>query len=118
MNNEFGLINLWASGDGVTRFVALLLLAMSLASWVVILTKTLGLLAARKQALRVDAFWRSADVAGGVKVLGDEAFNPFRSLAESGQQTQGLGQYHHPRGQRHGQQQQRDKTRDAVARGP
>ena len=87
MNNEFGLINLWASGDGVTRFVALLLLAMSLASWVVILTKTLGLLAARKQALRVDAFWRSADVAGGVKVLGDEAFNPFRSLAQSGQQA-------------------------------
>ena len=27
MNNEFGLINLWTEGDGVTRFVALLLLA-------------------------------------------------------------------------------------------
>ena len=87
MNNEFGLVNLWVAGDGVTRFVALLLLAMSLASWVVILTKTLGLLAARKQALRGDAFWRSTDVAGGVKALGDEALNPFRTLAQSGQQA-------------------------------
>ena len=87
MNNEFGLINLWLSGDAVTRFVALLLLVMSLSSWVVIVTKTLGLLAARKQAARIEAFWRSADVAGGLAALGKEAVNPFRSLAQSGQQA-------------------------------
>jgi len=47
MNNEFGLINLWTEGDGVTRFVALLLLAMSLASWVVIILKSLNLFTAQ-----------------------------------------------------------------------
>jgi len=87
MNNEFGLINLWLSGDWVTRFVALLLLVMSLSSWTVIVRKTLGLLAARKQAARMEAFWHSADEAGGLAALGQEAVNPFRSLALSGLQA-------------------------------
>ena len=87
MNNEFGLINLWTEGDGVTRFVALLLLAMSLASWIVILLKTLNLLTARQQAARIEAFWHSADVNTGLKTLGDEADNPFRQLAQQGMQA-------------------------------
>jgi len=87
MNNDFGLINLWLEGDGVTRFVALLLLAMSLASWIVILLKTLNLLTARKQAARIEAFWHSADVNTGLKTLGDEADNPFRQLAQQGMQA-------------------------------
>jgi biopolymer transport protein ExbB len=87
MNNEFGLINLWTEGDGVTRFVALLLLAMSLASWVVIILKSLNLLSAQQQAKRVEAFWHSSSVAGGLQALGDEADNPFRSLAMRGQEA-------------------------------
>jgi biopolymer transport protein ExbB len=87
LNNDYGLINLWLEGDGVTRFVALLLLAMSLASWIVILLKTLNLLTARKQAARIEAFWHSADVNTGLKTLGDEADNPFRQLAQQGMQA-------------------------------
>jgi biopolymer transport protein ExbB len=87
MNNECGLINLWTEGDGVTRFVALLLLAMSLASWVVIILKTLNLFTAQKQAGRVEAFWHSANVAGGVQALGTEEGNPFRALALRGQEA-------------------------------
>jgi biopolymer transport protein ExbB len=87
MNNDYGLINLWVEGDGVTRFVALLLLAMSLASWIVILLKTLNLLTARKQAARIENFWHSADVNTGLKTLGDEADNPFRQLAQQGMQA-------------------------------
>ena len=87
MNNEFGLINLWTEGDGVTRFVAILLLAMSLASWVVIILKSLNLLSAQQQAKRVEAFWHSSSVAGGLQALGDEADNPFRSLAMRGQEA-------------------------------
>jgi biopolymer transport protein ExbB len=87
MNNEFGLINLWTEGDAVTRFVALLLLAMSLASWIVIILKSLNLLNAQKQAKRVEAFWHSPSVAGGVQALGEEADNPFRSLALRGQEA-------------------------------
>jgi biopolymer transport protein ExbB len=87
MNNEFGLINLWTEGDGVTRFVALLLLAMSLASWIVIILKTLNLFTAQKQAGRVEAFWHSANVAGGLQALGNEEGNPFRALALRGQEA-------------------------------
>jgi biopolymer transport protein ExbB len=87
MNNEFGLINLWTEGDGVTRFVALLLLVMSLASWVVIILKTLNLFTAQKQAARIEAFWHSANVAGGVQALGNEEGNPFRALALRGQEA-------------------------------
>ena len=87
MNNEFGLINLWTEGDAVTRFVALLLLVMSLASWIVIILKTLNLFTAQKQAGRVEAFWHSANVAGGLQALGNEEGNPFRALALRGQEA-------------------------------
>ncbi len=87
MNNEFGLINLWTEGDAVTRFVALLLLVMSLASWIVIILKSLNLFSAQKQAARVEAFWHSANVAGGLQALGNEEGNPFRTLALRGQEA-------------------------------
>ena len=87
MNNEFGLINLWTEGDAVTRFVALLLLVTSLASWIVIILKSLNLFSAQKQAARVEAFWHSANVAGGLQALGNEEGNPFRALALRGQEA-------------------------------
>jgi biopolymer transport protein ExbB len=87
MNNEFGLINLWTEGDAVTRFVALLLLAMSLASWIVIILKSLNFFTAQKQAGRIEAFWRSPNVAGGLQALGNEENNPFRTLAMRGEEA-------------------------------
>ena len=87
MNNEFGLINLWTEGDAVTRFVAILLLAMSLASWVVIILKSLNFLSAQKQAGRIEAFWHSPNVAGGLQALGNEENNPFSALAMRGQEA-------------------------------
>ena len=56
MNAETGLLSLWTQGDWVTRAVALLLLVMSLASWVVILVKALGLRQAAAQARALPAF--------------------------------------------------------------
>ena len=43
MNAQFGLVNVWSQGDLVTRGVLLLLLALSLASWIVILLKAMDL---------------------------------------------------------------------------
>ena len=37
MESQFGLAHVWMQGDFVTRLVAVLLLGMSLASWVVII---------------------------------------------------------------------------------
>ena len=57
------LLELLAQGDAVTRTVALLLLLMSVASWVVILWKTGLLLRAGKDVTRsVAAFWQSPSV--------------------------------------------------------
>lgn len=87
MNSQSGLINLWAQGDLVTRSVALILLGMSLASWMVILVKALNLRRTAKLALRVEAFWLGHDFAEGLRALGGSADNPFHQLAEQGHDT-------------------------------
>ena len=87
MNNEFGLLHVWAQGDWVTRSVFAALLLMSLASWIVILMKALGVVQAKRQAARVEGFWHSADMAEGLAKLGDDDANPFRQLAVEGREA-------------------------------
>ncbi len=84
MNTQFGLMNVWNQGDLVTKTVALLLLAMSLASWMVIIIKTLDIFKYKRLAAETEAFWRSADFAKGVAALSDGADNPLRLLAQQG----------------------------------
>jgi biopolymer transport protein ExbB len=87
MQNSYGLTQLWLQGDWVTRFVALLLLAMSLASWIVIITKALSLRSASQQGKYVESFWHSNDLAEGLNKLGSDAINPFRQLAIEGREA-------------------------------
>ncbi len=87
MESQFGLAHLWAQGDAVTRLVALVLLLMSVASWVVIVTKALDLRRHAAQARRTEAFWHSADFAQGLGSLGLEPGNPFADLALQGQEA-------------------------------
>ena len=87
MNNDFGLIHLWGQGDIVTRAVFLLLLAMSLASWMVIVIKALDLRRHLQQARRIESFWHAADFADGLSKLGADASNPFRTLALEGREA-------------------------------
>lgn len=55
---------LWSEGDGVSRLVTLLLLAMSVSAWVLIFWKTWVLRRARTDLARaVPAFWAAADLA-------------------------------------------------------
>jgi biopolymer transport protein ExbB len=77
------------------------------------LLKALNVLAVRKQALRVEAFWQTADIAQGLKVLGQEANNPFHALVQSGQQALSYVKKEHPRAEL---SQQLD-TSDWVTRG-
>jgi biopolymer transport protein ExbB len=86
-NNDFGLAHVWMQGDFVTRFVAVLLLAMSVASWMVILMKALDLRRFMGQARRIESFWHSPDFADGLNKLGDDASNPFRALALEGREA-------------------------------
>jgi biopolymer transport protein ExbB len=87
MNSQSGLINLWAQGDLVTRTVALILLGMSLSSWMVILLKALNLHRTSKLARQVEAFWLAHDFADGLRALGGAAHNPFYQLAEQGHEA-------------------------------
>jgi biopolymer transport protein ExbB len=87
MNSQFGLMNVWTQGDFVTRAVALLLIGMSLVSWIVILTKTLDVLKYKKIARSAEDFWHSEDFAAGLARLGNDPANPFRQLAIEGREA-------------------------------
>jgi biopolymer transport protein ExbB len=98
MNNQFGLMNLWAQGDIVTKGVALLLLGMSLATWMVIILKALDLRKIAAQSRATESFWHSADFADGLNKLGADPANPFRALAQEGREATA---HHHAQQQLH-----------------
>lgn len=87
MQSHFGLVNLWSQGDLVTRLVALFLLAMSVASWMVIIVKALAITRYKKLTRNSNAFWHSENFAAGVAALGPVADNPLRMLALEGQEA-------------------------------
>ena len=87
MNSQFGLANVWSQGDIVTKSVALLLLVMSLASWMVIIIKTLDLIKYKRLARGAQDFWHSEDFAAGLAKLDSEPSNPFRQLVLEGRQA-------------------------------
>ena len=87
MESQLGLINLWDQGDWITRSVVLLLLVMSLASWMVIIIKALDIIRFKKLARGAEPFWHSADFAEGLTRLGPDRSNPFRMLAEEGREA-------------------------------
>jgi biopolymer transport protein ExbB len=87
MDSQFGLVNLWNQGDIVTRAVAVLLLGMSLASWIVIIIKALDLRRYAGQSRKIESFWHAADFADGLNKLGTDPANPFRNLALEGREA-------------------------------
>jgi biopolymer transport protein ExbB len=83
VTNPYGLAHLWAEGDFVNKGVAVLLLLMSIASWYVIITKSLQLIRLRRAAAAAGRdFWDTTSLPEGVKTLGED--NPFAELANAG----------------------------------
>jgi biopolymer transport protein ExbB len=81
--SPYGLESLWAQGDFVTKGVAVLLLAMSIASWYVIVTKALQLLRFRKASSAAGhQFWDTTSLPEGLATLGTD--NPFAEVARAG----------------------------------
>ena len=87
MDSQLGLVNVWTQGDWITRSVVVLLLLMSLSSWMVILIKALDIMRVNKFSRGAEPFWHSADFAEGLTRLGTDRSNPFRMLAEEGREA-------------------------------
>jgi biopolymer transport protein ExbB len=88
MNSESGLWAMWQQGDGVTRAVALLLLGMSAASWMVIVVKVLVIRQSIRQSRMLEKFWDSATLPDGIGHLGGDEGNAFRMLAVRAHEAQ------------------------------
>ncbi|CAN0624983.1 Biopolymer transport protein ExbB [Burkholderia multivorans] len=81
----YGMTHLWSQGDSMTHAVALLLVAMSLASWTVIVLKAIELGGIRRRAGHAEArFWDADGIGAGMRALGDPG-TPFFDLASAGQ---------------------------------
>jgi biopolymer transport protein ExbB len=87
MNPQFGLANVWNQGDIVNKSVAALLLIMSLASWMVIIIKTLDLIKYKRIAKNAEDLWQSEDFQSGLAKLEADPANPFRQLALAGREA-------------------------------
>lgn len=84
MQNSFGLSHLWAQGDAVIRTIAVLLLLMSVVSWIVIVLKAMDVWRHQRHAAHSEQFWHSPNLAAGLAVLASQAGNPFHRLALTG----------------------------------
>ena len=85
---DLGLSHLWSQGDFVMRATAIILLIMSLLSWIVILTKAWDLVRLKKMAHGAEKrFWHSDDFDHALDTLGASDANPFRTLAVTGKEA-------------------------------
>lgn len=100
--NPYGIAALWAQGDVITRTIALILLAMSVASWYVIVTRAVRLWRNRRHARGVEAFWHASSFAAALTSLPrSQEDNPFRLLAETGHAA--VEHHRHNQADLHGQ---------------
>ncbi|MFP4830982.1 MotA/TolQ/ExbB proton channel family protein [Paraburkholderia sp. BR10879] len=83
----YGIAHLWTQGDPMTRFVAALLIAMSVVSWSVIVVKAFEFARLRRHSGFAQRRFREAvDADDGVDALGP-AGTPFFELASAGQRA-------------------------------
>jgi biopolymer transport protein ExbB len=83
VDNPYGLSALWLQSDHIIKIVLLILIAMSMASWYVIVTKLFEQSHMLRQSKKAnEEFWKSNSVDTGVSTL--EEGSPFRYIADAG----------------------------------
>lgn len=87
MGSEFGILGAWNQADAVGRTVAILLLLMSVATWLVIIVKGLSLWRHKRMVTPSNDFWHSENLEAGIKKLGNDANNPFLLLTLEGREA-------------------------------
>ena len=92
-NNPYGIMALWNQGGWIIKFVALLLLVMSVASWTIIALRAWRAWKLYGLSKEIAAFWKAPTFAKGLeslKTVPDD--NPFHALAAEGLQAASLHQ--------------------------
>ncbi|MCE7506513.1 MotA/TolQ/ExbB proton channel family protein [Polynucleobacter sp. IMCC30063] len=84
MNTAFGMANLWLEGDAITRFVAVLLIALSIITWVILLSRYWSLRKLGQVKLQTEQFWRATSFDDGLNSFTDPAINPYYFIAKGG----------------------------------
>ena len=80
--NLFGFAHLWENGDTVSHGVTILLALMSIASWYLILAKTIESWKLRRAGRALARFWTARSLDEGWRQLREEgADNPYALLA-------------------------------------
>ncbi len=83
--NAFSLARYWEQSDAISHAVAWLLLAMSVLSWFIILSKAWSLWRVRKAAPAIDAFWAAPSIKDGIALLSyadrEDVFAPLPTYA-------------------------------------
>ena len=69
MMQSSGIAAYWAQGDGISRAVAVLLLLMSVVSWLYILVKGWSAWRVRRSAGALDAFWQASTLPDAIALL-------------------------------------------------
>jgi biopolymer transport protein ExbB len=87
MNTPFGLANLWLEGDAITRFVALALLASSIVTWVILLTRFWDLRHLRKLGPELENFWHATSFEQGIQSFSDPSNNPYYQIAKASMES-------------------------------
>ncbi len=85
--NPYGVGGLWGQSDYVGKAVFVILIAMSLWSWMVMITKWLDQRALKKVATEAEKnFWSASSMQEGIAKLKGKV-NPFRDIAQDGLQA-------------------------------
>jgi biopolymer transport protein ExbB len=86
-DNPYGIEALWTQSDYVGKGVFVILIVMSLWSWLVMINKWLDQRMLRKVAAEAEkGFWSAGSVQEGIAKLKGKA-NPFRDIAQDGIQA-------------------------------
>lgn len=81
--NPYGLEALWQSGDWIARSTLMILVAMSMGSWYILVTRVLTQSRLLREGREAGArFWSASSVREGVERL--SAGSAYRRIAESG----------------------------------
>ena len=83
IDNPYGLKALWAEGDLIAKTTLVILVAMSVSTWYIMISKLFELNKISGQAKAAEkSFWSAPSVAQGVDSLKDQS--PFRFIAQAG----------------------------------